>query len=202
MEVEDLGAGAVLWRGMLDRAAQRCLAMEILVAAEWLNPVTPGGKPFSVRQANFGALGWISDRAGYRYEPRNPISGAVWPPIPHSLSALWHRVLGTAPEPECCLVNHYVGSARMGLHRDADEADMVTAIVTVSLGQPARFRLGGSIRGGATRSFVLSSGDVLVMGGESRRAYHGIDRLLSADPLFDDPLGFEGRLSLTLRRVT
>lgn len=202
---EDLGHGAALWRGWLSIPAQKALAGEVTdlaASAGWLAPVTPGGQPFSVRQVNFGPLGWVSDRAGYRYEPRHPQTGVPWPAIPRALLALWDALQPEAPEPECCLVNHYRGDARMGLHRDADEEDRETGIIAVSLGQPARFRLGGAVRSGPTRSVRLESGDVILMAGPSRNHYHGIDRLLAPDPLFQPDLGFDGRLSLTLRRVS
>ncbi len=201
---DDLGAGARHLRACLDAAAQVALAADVLARANhagWLEPVTPGGQPFSVRQVNLGPLGWVSDRAGYRYQPAHPLTGAPWPAIPDALLGLWAELQPEAPEPECCLVNHYRGDARMGLHRDADEDDRETGIVAVSLGQPARFRLGGPARSGATRAVRLESGDVILMAGSSRNHYHGIDRLLAPDPLFQPDLGFDGRLSLTLRRV-
>jgi len=122
--------------------------------------------------------------------------------MPQTLLDIWAEILPDAPPPECCLANWYVGSARMGLHTDSDEEDQETGLLTLSLGQSARFRLGGATRGGNTQSIRLDSGDVLVMAGESRKFYHGVDRLLPEDPLFATDLGFEGRLSLTLRRVT
>lgn len=190
--------------GVLTNAEQQALAAQTLALAEragWQSPVTPGGQPFSVRQVNFGPLGWVSDRKGYRYQATHPGTGAPWPALPRRLVALWKDLLPGAPAPECCLVNHYAPGAKMGLHRDADEEDHQTAILTLSLGAPARFRVGGPRRGGPTRSFRVESGDVIVMGGASRGFYHGIDRLLAPDPLFG-PLPVEGRLSLTLRRVT
>lgn len=181
------------------------LADETVLGAQaggWIKPLTPGGKPFSVRQFNFGPLGWISDRRGYRYEARHPETGAPWPPIPNLALELWRFCLPGAPEPECCLVNHYSPDARMGLHRDADEAAIDTPVLSISLGAPARFRLGGLEKRSPTQSTVLESGDVLVFGGEARLAYHGVDRLLAAAPETLGPLSLPGRLNLTLRRVT
>ncbi|WOI52970.1 alpha-ketoglutarate-dependent dioxygenase AlkB [Parvularcula sp. LCG005] len=202
---ESVGDGAIIYRRALNDHDQKSLSgwtMAACNAAGWLAPVTPGGKPFSVRQMNFGPLGWVSDRRGYRYQADHPETGQPWPAMPDTITDLWNACLPDAPEPQCCLVNHYTDSARMGLHRDADEEDQTVPLMTLSLGAPARFRLGRPERGGPTRSFVLDSGDILIMGGTSRRAYHGIDKLLPADALFSPDLGFDGRLSLTVRRVT
>ena len=200
----DLGDGAWLWRGALSLSAQSDLVRLLQDEAEragWLSPVTPGGRPFSVKQMNFGPLGWVSDARGYRYEAAHPVTGAAWPALPEAAVALWRTALPRAPDPECGLLNLYVEAARMGLHVDADEDDRATPILTLSLGWPARFRLGGMRRSAPTRSVRLASGDVLVMSGASRNAYHGVDRILSPDLTDQDP-GLEGRLSLTLRRVT
>lgn len=165
-------------------------------------PRTPGGQPFSVRQMNFGPLGWVSDSRGYRYEPAQPETGEPWPDMPGAVRDLWASLLPEAPSPECCLVNHYEGAAKMGLHRDADEDDQTTPILSISLGQPARFRIGNRTRKGPTRSVILNSGDVIILGGASRQFHHGIDRLMPADDLFAPDIGVPGRLNLTLRRVT
>ncbi|MGV6820727.1 MAG: alpha-ketoglutarate-dependent dioxygenase AlkB [Parvularcula sp.] len=174
---------------------------ELAEQTGWLSPVTPGGKPFSVRQTNFGPLGWISDAQGYRYVATDPRTGQSWQEIPAALRMLWKDLIGT-PDVECCLVNHYAPTARMGLHRDSDEANQKTPIVSLSLGQPARFRLGTEQRSGKTQSIVVNHGDVLVLAGRSRRAYHGIDRVLPPDLLSPAGLPFDGRLNVTLRRVS
>ncbi len=201
---EDLGEGARLHRACLDPGAQRALAAETLAlagTAGWLHPVTPGGRPFSVRQINFGPLGWVSDRGGYRYQAHHPETGAPWPDMPARLRDLWRLLQPDAPPPEACLVNHYPPGARMGLHVDADEQDRVTGLVTLSLGSPALFRLGGPSKRGPTRTIRLQSGDALVMAGPSRNFAHGVHRILAGDDLFATDFGFDGRISLTLRRV-
>ncbi|RFB01509.1 alpha-ketoglutarate-dependent dioxygenase AlkB [Parvularcula marina] len=200
----DLGDGIRHYPHYLEADIQRELAQDVFTRAEhlWLSPVTPGGQPFSVRQMNFGPLGWVSDRQGYRYQPHHPDVGVPWPDMPATMRKLWADLLPGAPPPQCCLLNHYQDTAKMGLHRDADEKDQDTPILSVSLGAPARFRIGGAKRGGPTRSVVLGTGDVIILSGPSRRFYHGIDRLLPADDLFAPDLGFDGRLNLTLRRVT
>jgi len=189
--------------GYLDAAAQSRLA-EILRAAvadaPLFIPVMPRtGRPFSVRMTNLGSLGWVSDRAGYRYQPTHPETGKPWPPIPEMVLGIWRAVSGYPHLPEACLVNYYREGARMGLHRDADEADFAAPIVSISLGDMAVFRIGGSERGGKTQTLKLASGDVVVMGGAARLCYHGIDRVLSGTSRL---LKDGGRINLTLRRVT
>ena len=146
-----------------------------------------------------GPLGWVSDLSGYRYQAAHPETGRAWPAMPESLLALWEEVAPGAPWPEACLVNFYGPGTRMGLHQDRDEADFSVPVVSVSLGATALFRLGGQARKDPTRSMRLASGDVVVLAGASRLAYHGIDRLVpgSSSLVRDD-----ARINLTLRRVT
>ena len=118
--------------------------------------------PLSVAMTSAGALGWTSDRRGYRYEPRQP-DGRAWPPIPARLLALWAEVTGAAVAPDSCLVNLYREGARMGLHQDRNEAELGWPVVSVSLGDAALFRVGGVERGGPTQSLWLNSGDVVVL---------------------------------------
>lgn len=189
--------------GHLGAEEQRQLveALRAAVAeAPLFTPVMPRtGRPFTVRMTNLGPLGWVSDRAGYRYQPTHPETGRPWPPIPGALLALWRAVSGYPHDPQACLVNFYNGGAKMGLHRDADEEDFAAPVLSVSLGDTAVFRMGGQERGGKTETLKLASGDVLVMGGASRLCYHGIDRVLSGtSSLLKDG----GRINLTLRRVT
>jgi DNA oxidative demethylase len=197
--------GFRLASGRLDRAAQARLRDEVfakLAEAPPFQPVMPrSGRPLSVRMSNFGALGWVSDRRGYRYEPLHPETGRPWPPIPDPLLALWAEFAGGAPQPEACLVNLYSPAARMGLHVDADEVSEAP-VVSVSLGDPALFRIGGLSRTDPTRSLWLQSGDVCVLGGPARRAYHGIDRIAPGRStlLAGAPLAC-ARINLTLRRV-
>ena len=203
---DDLPPGLV-HRPMLSQADQEAL-VAVLRAAEreapFFTPRMPRtGKPFSVRMTNLGDLGWVSDRdGGYRYQPTHPETGRPWPPIPALLLDLWREVASGAPPPEACLVNHYRPGARMGLHQDRDEEDLAAPVVSVSLGDDARFRVGGTKRGGPTRCLMLVSGDVVVLGGPSRLAYHGVDRIFAgtSDLLADWPEG-GGRINLPLRRV-
>lgn len=187
----------------LDRQAQTAI-LEILRAcisdAPLYTPVMPrSGRPFSVRMTNLGVLGWVSDKNGYRYQGHHPVTGRPWPEIPEPIMNIWQEVSGYPHEPEACLVNFYMGSARMGLHRDEDEIDMNAPVVSVSLGDSAVFRIGGTERKDKTSSIKVHSGDVIVMGGPARMIYHGIDRTL---PGTSTLLKDGGRINLTLRRVT
>lgn len=157
------------------------------------------GKPMSVAMTNLGELGWISDITGYRYEPRNPRTGKPWPAIPDMLLKLWEEVADYPAPPQACLVNNYQPGSHLGLHIDADESAKFAPVVSVSLGDRALFRLGGEARGDPTSSMRLASGDVVVLGGRSRRAYHGVDRIYPGTSRLV-PGG--GRINLTLRRVT
>jgi alkylated DNA repair protein (DNA oxidative demethylase) len=161
------------------------------------------GKPFSVRMSNCGALGWVSDKeAGYRYQAAHPETGKLWPEIPKMLFDLWRKVAAYPAPPEACLINVYIPSARMGLHRDEDEEDFSAPVVSVSLGDTARFRIGGLARKDPTHSFDLKSGDVLILGGDSRLAYHGVDRIKpGTSELIGNRLPEAARINLTLRRV-
>lgn len=195
-----LPEGVTLHDGFLDPGAQAALVEDLRRVAEAApprRPVTPWGKEMSVAMTSAGRVGWVTDRKGYRYEPLQP-DGAPWPPIPDAALGIWRAVSGWPDDPDCMLLNHYGEGAKMGLHRDADEGEFAAPVVSVSLGDPARFRIGGPTRKGPTAAIELRSGDVLVMGGASRLAYHGVDRIdYGASPLL--PKG--GRINLTMRVV-
>ncbi len=198
----EIAPGALLFRGALDRPAQEALARDIagvIASAPLFTPRMPRTeKPFSVRMTNCGPLGWVSDAAGYRYQSFHPDTRQPWPPLPEVLAELWRVYAGYDAPPEACLVNIYDGTARMGLHQDRDEVDLAAPVLSVSLGDTALFRIGGTERRGPTRSVRLESGDVLRLGGESRLAFHGVDRVLSGSSTL---LPGGGRINLTLRRV-
>ncbi|WP_377292417.1 alpha-ketoglutarate-dependent dioxygenase AlkB family protein [Rhizobium sp. SG2393] len=190
--------------GYFDRGQQESLVEEIravVAKAPLYVPEMPRtGKPMSVRMTNCGTLGWVTDKQrGYRYQPLHPANGYPWPPIPASLMTLWEAVSGAPKAPEACLINFYAETAKMGLHQDRDEEDRECPVVSVSLGDDCLFRIGGAERGGRTVSLRLMSGDVLVFGGESRLAFHGVDRIY---PGTSTLLKSTGRINLTLRRVT
>lgn len=192
--------GFRLWPGALSIQAQAELLAQVVAAeaeAPSYRPVTPGGRPFSVRMTNLGPLGWVSDREGYRYQPTHPVTGQAWPPIPDSLLALWFDLTRWPEPPDACLVNLYREEARMGLHQDKDEADLTAPVLSVSLGDTAVFRIGAA-DGGPTQSIRLASGDVCALTGPARLARHGIDRLIAGSSTLV-PGG--GRINLTLRRA-
>lgn len=199
MEIREI-RGLRVWPGYLDRAAQQSLVEDlraVAAAAPLVQPVTPGGRQMSVRMTAAGRLGWVTDRRGYRYEPLHP-QGTPWPAIPAAVLALWRDLTGLARDPDCCLVNFYGPGARMGLHQDRDEGDFSFPVLSVSLGDEALFRIGGTERSEATESFWLRSGDVLVMGGAARLAWHGVDRIRPGSPTL---LPQGGRINLTCRVV-
>jgi DNA oxidative demethylase len=185
----------------LDDVAQAGLVAAVMAAAEaapFHTPMTPYGRRMSVGQTSFGPMGWVSDASGYRYDPVHPLTGRPWPAMPEVLLDLWARHAGADRAPDSCLVNLYRGTARMGLHVDADEADRTVPVLSISLGDTAVFRLGGERRSDPTRSVRLASGDVCVLGGDARRAYHGIDRILAGSSRLIEG---GGRINLTLRRA-
>lgn len=194
--------GALVYRGFLGPQAQAALLSElreVVAAAPLFSPETRRGKPMSVAMTSAGRFGWYSDRGrGYRYEPRHP-SGVPWPAIPQGARAVWDQVAPDARAPEACLVNFYRDGARMGLHQDRDEADFSQPVVSISLGDAGLFRIGGTERGSSTQSLWLESGDVLVLAGAARLAYHGIDRIRFGSSTL---LREGGRINLTLRVVS
>ena len=172
----------------------------IIAQAPLFSPAMPRtGKPFSVQMTNAGALGWVSDISGYRYQDRHPETAEPWPPLPATLRALWRDVADWPGDPEACLINYYGQGTHMGSHVDRDESDFSAPVVSVSLGDDAIFHVGGLRRSDPKTRIVLSSGDVAVLGGSARKAYHGIDRII---PGSSDLLTEGGRFNLTLRRVT
>jgi alkylated DNA repair protein (DNA oxidative demethylase) len=190
--------------GFLDRDAQFALLAalrDVFRQAPIYTPRMPRtGKAMSVRMTNCGPLGWITDERGYRYEPHHPETGAHWPPMPRLLLDAWATLAGGYPHPpEACLINVYGPEARMGLHQDRDEQDFAAPVVSLSLGDTCLFRIGGTSRKDPTRSVRLASGDAVVLGGEARLAFHGVDRIL---PGTSTLLPEGGRINLTLRRVT
>ena len=195
-----VGPGITLFKAL---AGEEVLlaALAVIEACPPRRMMTPGGKSMSVAMTNCGPLGWVADRDGYRYVAEDPLTGQPWPAMPAPMALLATEAAAAAGfpgfAPEACLVNLYDIESRMGAHQDRDEQDRAAPIVSVSFGLAARFRIGGTSRGGMTRSFLLEHGDVLVFGGPARLAYHGVDRIL---PGRHSVLG-ERRLNLTFRRV-
>ena len=195
--------------GWLDRDRQALLLGEIvnvIAEAPLYRPTMPrSGRPMSVLMTNCGALGWYTDKRGYRYEKLHPETGRAWPPIPQILMDLWRELADFPALPEACLINYYRHDARMGLHRDEDEDEIAAPVVSVSLGDDCRFRIGGRQRRDPTRSMILRSGDVVVLGDDARLAFHGVDRIVpgTSDLLgqYGSVFAEGGRINLTLRRV-
>ncbi len=193
--------GFDLWPGLLDLGAQRDLVETVMAASErapFARYDTAYGKAMSVAMTAFGPLGWTSDKAGYRYAERHPGTGAAWPDMPRALLDLWAKLGDPETPPDSCLINLYRDDARMGLHQDRDEADPRFPVLSISLGDTALFRIGGTRRKDPTRSLRLSSGDVCRLSGPARLAFHGVDRIL---PGSSSLIPGGGRINLTLRRA-
>lgn len=160
---------------------------------------TPGGQAMAVTCTSAGALGWYSDQRGYRYEPRDPQTGASWPELLSTLRELAGAWAGQAGYPgfvpDSCLINRYAPGAGMGLHQDRDEHDLTHPVVSVSLGLAARFMVGGLQRNAPVQEVLLAHGDVLVLGGPARLAFHGVRPVQSGN----HPATGACRINLTLR---
>ncbi|HXF53415.1 MAG TPA: alpha-ketoglutarate-dependent dioxygenase AlkB [Hyphomicrobiaceae bacterium] len=190
--------------GYLGASRQRAMlaALEgVLARAPLYTPAMPNsGKPLSVRMTNCGSLGWVTDKdRGYRYQRTHPVTGTAWPAIPDEVLAVWAEVAGYPAPPEACLINYYSPNARLGSHVDADEEDIAAPVVSISLGDDAVFHIGGETRSDPKQRIVLRSGDVVILGGAARLAYHGVDRIITGT---SGLLPHGGRFNLTLRRVT
>jgi DNA oxidative demethylase len=201
--MKELPEDFVYLPGYLDRDAQVSLLEAVragVAEAPLFTPTMPKtGKPMSVRMTNFGALGWVTDRErGYRYQPMHPVTAKPWPAIPPVLLDMWHSLSNYPKNPEACLVNFYGPEAKMGLHQDRDETEFAAPVLSISLGDTCLFRIGGEERTGPAASLKLASGDVVLLAGKSRLAFHGVTRIY---PGTSTLLKGEGRVNLTLRRV-
>lgn len=200
---ETLGPGAVVLRGFAGAEAAALLegVAAVVALAPWRHMEVPGGHRMSVAMSNCGALGWVADRRGYRYDAVDPESGERWPAMPEAFLALAARAAEAAGfagfVPDACLINRYRAGAKLSLHQDRDERDFGQPIVSVSLGLPAVFLFGGMRRDEPTRRVPLSHGDVAVWGGEDRLRYHGVTALKAG---LHAATG-ECRINLTFRRA-
>jgi len=196
-----IAKGATLLHGFAAGAAPSLLqAIEDVVAAAPLrHMITPGGYRMSVAMTNCGAAGWVTDRSGYRYDARDPLTGKPWPAMPGIFSDLARRAAAAGGfgdfEPDACLINRYEPGARLTMHQDKNERDYTAPIASVSLGLPAVFLFGGLRRKDRPQRMRLESGDVAVWGGPTRLAYHGVAPLVDGD----DPLTGRCRYNLTFR---
>ncbi|OWK23442.1 dioxygenase [Rhizobium yanglingense] len=199
----ELSTGVRHFPEYLDRARQEAfveMIRGIVAEAPLFVPVMPStGKPMSVRMSNCGPLGWVTDKErGYRYQSTHPVTGRPWPAMPDVLLDIWNDVSECEKPPQACLINFYSDDARMGLHQDRDEQDLKAPVVSISLGNSCLFRIGGLSRTDRTQSVKLASGDIVVLGGEGRLCFHGVDRIYPATSTL---LKNGGRINLTLRRV-
>ncbi len=173
---------------ILSRAPFRCME-------------TPGGRRMSVIMSNCGTTGWTSDQRGYRYVDRDPLTGKPWPLLPETFRELAEGAADCAGfpgfYPDVCLINGYRPGSQLSLHQDRDEQDGSAPIVSISLGLPATFLFGGSRRNDPVLRIPLYHGDILVWGGPSRYAFHGIARLASGHHPLTGPM----RLNLTFRKA-
>lgn len=204
INMQDLPNGAKWVPQCLSRQEQEALLSEIreiaVISPLFVPKMPRTGKPMSVRMTNCGPLGWVTTKEeGYRYQATHPETGKPWPPIPKTLLDLWASHADYPKPPEACLINFYETSAKMGLHQDRDEENFDAPVLSVSLGDTCLFRIGGENRKDPTKSFKLESGDVMLLTGKSRMAFHGVDRIY---PGTSTLLKQEGRINLTLRRVT
>lgn len=198
-----IAPGAVLLHGFAREVDAVLLqAIESVIAQAPLRHLqTPGGYTMSVAMSNCGPLGWVSSASGYRYAACDPVSGKPWPAMPACLMDLAQRAAAQAGypdfEPDACLINEYVPGAKLSLHQDKDEKDLRAPIVSLSLGLPAVFLFGTPSRKDRSQRYRLVHGDVVVWGGPSRLAYHGVTTLADGEHAL---LG-RRRLNLTFRRV-
>ena len=200
---EPLADGAVVLRNFA-RAAEHALLTDlqrVIAAAPLRHLITPGGLRMSVAMTNCGALGWVSDSRGYRYDPVDPALGTPWPSMPASFRQLAVQAAARAGfaafAPDACLVNRYAPGAKLSLHQDRDERDLGAPIVSVSLGLPATFLFGGLQRTDKALRVQLRHGDVVVWGGASRLRFHGVLALADGQHAL---LGGQ-RINLTFRRA-
>jgi alkylated DNA repair protein (DNA oxidative demethylase) len=183
VELSELMPGVCLLRNFATIDADELITAIQLVSevSPFRRVATPNGKAMSVEMTNCGARGWVSDRRGYRYETFDPNTRKCWPVMP----GIFRKIAEGAAEaagyvsfdPDVCLVNRYQPGTSMGMHQDRDERDFGQPIVSVSLGLPIRFKIGGSERNGKTVRVSLGHGDVVVFGGPARLAFHGVGKL-------------------------
>jgi alkylated DNA repair protein (DNA oxidative demethylase) len=195
--------GAVLLRGFATDEAVALLedVARIAQAAPFRHLVTPGGYTMSVAMTNCGRVGWVSDRTGYRYDPADPDTAALWPAMTDAFLDLAVRAAAEAGfadyHPDACLINRYIAGAKLGLHQDRDEEDAWAPIVSVSLGLPAVFLWGGKHRADPVRRLRVDNGDIAVWGGPARFVYHGVAPLKDGQ----HPMTGAARINLTFRKV-
>ena len=166
-------------------------------------PIVRGGGKMRVRML---CLGRHWNGKTYRYEPtRSDFDDLPAPPLPQDFRRLAGEVaasVGMPFDPDLCILNYYDDEGRMGLHQDKDEsAESIAAglpVVSISVGDTARFLFGGLKRRDPVEAMLLESGDAFVFGGPARLRYHGVSRI--APNTAPPELGLTGRFNLTFRR--
>ncbi|SMO56262.1 DNA oxidative demethylase AlkB [Paracoccus laeviglucosivorans] len=198
---EPIATGAMILRGFALDLGLVADVGQVSDAAPFRHFQTPGGRQIGVEMTNCGALGWVSDRRGYRYEPHDPLTDRPWPRMPQAFRELARDAAARAGfadfAPDACLINRYVPGIKMGLHQDRDEGDMGAPIVSVSLGLPATFQFGGTDRRDPVVRHPLDHGDVVVWGGPARLAWHGVLTLKDGA----HPETGRARINLTFRKA-
>ncbi|MCD1127613.1 DNA oxidative demethylase AlkB [Jinshanibacter sp. LJY008] len=200
---ENLAPGAVILRHFVLPQARTILAQvaAVVKCSPFRHMTTPGGYGMSVAMTNCGDYGWVTDRQGYRYSDEDPLTGKPWPPI---ASLLYQLAVAAAEQggfsdfqPNVCLINRYAIGAKMSLHQDKDEKNFTYPIVSMSFGLPAVFQFGGLSRSDTVQKCLLTQGDVVVWGGASRLAYHGILPVKAGH----HPDTEDCRINLTFRQI-
>lgn len=189
---------AAVYQGFLSKTEQQEIVDALrptVLAAPLFMPQIAAGKKMSVQMTSAGKVGWYTDIKGYRYIEHHP-NGAPWPEIPPSILAVWDKLGVKERVPDSCLINYYGENASMGMHQDKDENCLDWPVISISLGDDALFRMGNDVRGGKTQSIWLKSGDVVVLEGASRMAFHGVDKIRFQS---SNLLRNGGRINVTLR---
>ncbi|MGM0953614.1 MAG: DNA oxidative demethylase AlkB [Pseudomonadota bacterium] len=200
---ERIGDGVVVLRRFASATAPALLKSigEIASQARFRRMETPGGHTMSAAMTCCGEWGWVTDRSGYRYQRQDPETGAPWPDMPEAFMSLATEAAQAAGfpdfQPDACLINRYQPGAKMGLHQDKDEQDFSRPIVSVSLGLPIVFQIGGKRRSDKPQRILLEHGDVVVWGGPARLNYHGVLTLKPGD----HPLTGACRYNITFRKA-
>ena len=166
-------------------------------------PIVRGGGRMHVSML---CLGRHWNGKSYSYEPtRTDFDGKPVPPLPDRFRTLAREVAsaaGMALDPDLCILNYYDADGRMGLHQDKDERprsiEAGLPVVSISLGDTARFLFGGVRRRDPVQALPLESGDAFVFGGPARLRYHGVSRILPATA--PSALELKGRFNLTFRQ--
>lgn len=200
---EQIGPRSFVLRGFVLPLMEQVLAAleKVLLQSPFRHMTTPGGFTMSVALSNCGSVGWVTDRAGYRYTRIDPQTGVPWPALPDVLLTLAQAAAAESGfpgfMPDACLINCYVPGSKMSLHQDKNEHGYEWPVVSVSLGVPATFLFGGLERSDKTQRVSLFHGDVVVWGGEDRLRYHGVMPLKHAE----HPLLGEQRINFTFRKA-